>query len=132
MAFDIPVTPEEVIDALYQVIDPELGLNIVDLGLVYGVHVEPPTETDETRVIVDMTLTTPLCPLSDVIENQISSVLSDIFAGPVAVNWVWSPPWDLSKVTAAGHEQLVALGFQGLPHQPPESCDAEEIVQDVA
>jgi len=128
-------TPAEIQDALYQVIDPELGVNVVDLGLVYDIRVEadPTAATaNAQKIVLDMTLTTPLCPLSDVIEEQAANVLEDIFTGAVQVNWVWSPAWDLSKVTPAGHQQLIALGFQGLPHQPPEACDAQEIVEDVA
>jgi len=126
------LTSTEVQNALYSVIDPELGINVVDLGLVYGIHTETDAATGASNVVLDMTLTTPMCPLSDIIEQQASAVLGEQYNAPVKVNWVWSPAWDLSKVTAAGREQLVALGFQGLQHEPPAECDAEEIVETVA
>jgi len=123
------LTAAEVKDALYQVIDPELGINVVDLGLIYDVRVENETASGHPQVYLDMTLTTPLCPLSDHIEAQIAAVLSDQFNAESSVNWVWTPPWGVRMVSAAGHEQLRALGFVGLSHEPPDSCDAQEIVE---
>jgi len=126
------VSADDVRSALYQVIDPELGINVVDLGLVYDIRVEAETATGAPNVVINMTLTTPMCPLSDIIERQAATVMADLYNATVNVNWVWSPPWGLDMVTPAGREQLVALGFQGLQHEPPDSCDAEEIVDKVA
>ncbi|PRX46016.1 metal-sulfur cluster biosynthetic enzyme [Prauserella shujinwangii] len=99
---------EDVEEAMRDVVDPELGINVVDLGLVYGIRVEP----DNTATI-DMTLTSAACPLTDVIEDQTASVLTG-GAGLVSdfrINWVWMPPWGPEKITDEGREQLRALGF---------------------
>jgi metal-sulfur cluster biosynthetic enzyme len=92
-------------EALHDVVDPELGINIVDLGLVYGLTLDP----DDTAVL-DMTLTSPACPLSDVLEEQIRAVLASLTSG-VRINWVWLPPWGLQMITPEGREQMRALGF---------------------
>lgn len=101
---------EDLEEAMRDVVDPELGINVVDLGLVYDIRV------DEGRMCtVDMTLTSAACPLTDVIEDQTRSVL---VGGPggglvqdVKINWVWLPPWGPDKITEDGREQLRALGF---------------------
>ena len=97
--------PEEIIDALKDVVDPELGVNIVDLGLVYGVDI-----SEQGRVTVDMTLTTPTCPLTDQLEADIHYLLTPRARG-VAINWVWLPPWNLDMISEDGREQLRAIGF---------------------
>ena len=96
---------ENVLEALKDVIDPELGINIVDLGLLYGVSIEP-----DGTVVLDMTLTTAACPLTDVIEEQAQQALS-LIADKVRIQWVWLPPWGPDKITPEGREQLRALGF---------------------
>ena len=95
----------DVEEAMKDVVDPELGINVVDLGLVYGVHVD-----DENVVTLDMTLTSAACPLTDVIEDQTNSALEGL-VDSVAINWVWMPPWGLEKITDDGRDQLRALGF---------------------
>ena len=87
------------------VIDPELGINIVDLGLVYGVVIGP-----ENQVRLDMTLTSAACPLTDVIERQAQTILSAV-TDDVQINWVWMPPWGPDRITPDGREQLRAIGF---------------------
>jgi metal-sulfur cluster biosynthetic enzyme len=100
---------EDIEEAMRDVVDPELGINVVDLGLVYGI-----TVADDNTVTLDMTLTSAACPLTDVIEDQTRSALVD---GPdqlvqdVTINWVWMPPWGPDKITDEGREQLRALGF---------------------
>ncbi|MGH3538552.1 MAG: metal-sulfur cluster assembly factor [Pseudonocardiaceae bacterium] len=97
-------------EAMRDVVDPELGINVVDLGLVYDIRV------DEGNIaILDMTLTSAACPLTDVIEDQTRAALT---GGPggglvddVRINWVWIPPWGPDKITEDGREQLRALGF---------------------
>jgi metal-sulfur cluster biosynthetic enzyme len=101
-------TPANVVDveeALRDVVDPELGINVVDLGLIYGIVVD-----QENQAIVDMTLTSAACPLTDVIEDQANTALADITNG-LKINWVWMPPWGPDKITDEGREQLRALGF---------------------
>jgi metal-sulfur cluster biosynthetic enzyme len=98
-------TFDEVTEALKDVIDPELGINVVDLGLVYEISVNT-----ENVAILDMTLTSAACPLQDVIEDQARQVLADI-TSDVQINWVWMPPWGPNKITDEGREQLRAIGF---------------------
>ncbi|MGW7535721.1 metal-sulfur cluster assembly factor [Amycolatopsis sp. NPDC054798] len=98
---------EDVEEAMRDVVDPELGINVVDLGLVYDIRVE----TDNTATI-DMTLTSAACPLTDVIEDQTSAALtSGGLVNDFRINWVWMPPWGPEKITDDGREQLRALGF---------------------
>lgn len=96
---------EEVIEALKDVIDPELGINIVDLGLLYGVAINP-----DNSIQLDMTLTSAACPLTDVIERQTQMVLGP-YTEDVRVNWVWLPSWGPECITSDGREQLRAIGF---------------------
>jgi metal-sulfur cluster biosynthetic enzyme len=98
-------TEDEVIEALKDVVDPELGINVVDLGLVYGVQVD-----GANIATVDMTLTSAACPLTDVIEDQTRSALTDVVTD-FRINWVWMPPWGPDKITDDGREMLRALGF---------------------
>jgi metal-sulfur cluster biosynthetic enzyme len=95
----------DVTEAMRDVVDPEIGINIVDLGLVYGV-----TVGDDNVAVLDMTLTSAACPLTDVIEDQSRSVLKDL-CSDVKINWVWMPPWGPDKITDDGREQMRALGF---------------------
>ena len=97
-------------EAMRDVVDPELGINVVDLGLIYGIRAEGGVAT------IDMTLTSAACPLTDVIEEQTRAALT---AGPggglvgdIKINWVWMPPWGPDKITEDGREQLRALGFR--------------------
>jgi metal-sulfur cluster biosynthetic enzyme len=108
-----PVSEEflaDIEEAMRDVVDPELGINVVDLGLVYGLNVE---KADTGMVaMIDMTLTSAACPLTDVIEDQTMTAL--VGAGLVneaKINWVWNPPWGPDKITEDGREQLRALGF---------------------
>lgn len=98
-------TEEEVLEAMRDVIDPELMVNVVDLGLLYACVID-----DEGNVTLDMTLTSPTCPLSDRIEYDAKYVLDPI-ARSVTVNWVWLPPWTLEMITDEGREQLRAVGY---------------------
>ncbi len=97
-------------EVMRDVIDPELGINVVDLGLVYEIWVEE-NEGEETAV-VNMTLTSPACPLTDVLEDQAeSAVVGQGIADKLSLNWVWMPPWGPQMITEDGREQLRALGF---------------------
>jgi metal-sulfur cluster biosynthetic enzyme len=100
-----PANVADVEEALRDVIDPELGINVVDLGLVYGVHLD-----ENQHAVIDMTLTSAACPLTDVLEDQAAQALSGIVDG-FRINWVWMPPWGPDKITDDGREQLRALGF---------------------
>ncbi|GAA0278785.1 metal-sulfur cluster assembly factor [Streptomyces polychromogenes] len=100
-----PATEEEVREALYDVVDPELGIDVVNLGLIYGIHID-----DANIATLDMTLTSAACPLTDVIEDQAKSATEGI-VNELRINWVWMPPWGPDKITDDGREQLRALGF---------------------
>lgn len=100
-----PFTAADVEEALRDVIDPELGINVVDLGLVYGLVIEP-----DGTVVIDMTLTSAACPLTDVIEDQAGQALEGLVDG-FRINWVWMPPWGPECITQDGRDQLRALGF---------------------
>src|SRR5579875_3844640 len=96
---------EDIVEALRDVVDPELGINVVDLGLVYDVSV------GKDRVAtIDMTLTSAACPLTDVIEDQ-ARVALDGLVPDFRINWVWMPPWGPDRITEDGRDQLRALGF---------------------
>ncbi|MBE1878496.1 metal-sulfur cluster assembly factor [Myceligenerans pegani] len=100
-----PANVADVEEALRDVIDPELGINVVDLGLVYGVQID-----QNSFATIDMTLTSAACPLTDVIEDQSAQALEGIVTGH-RINWVWMPPWGPEKITDEGKEQLRMLGF---------------------
>ncbi|MBL7494837.1 metal-sulfur cluster assembly factor [Frankia sp. CNm7] len=102
-------TIDDIEEAMRDVVDPELGINVVDLGLVYGI-----TVSDEHVVTLDMTLTSAACPLTDVIEDQARTALvdgPDSLVSDLVINWVWMPPWGPDKITEDGRDQLRALGF---------------------
>ncbi len=106
VATSLPLV-DDVEEAMRDVVDPELGINVVDLGLVYGIEV-----TDDAVAKIDMTLTSAACPLTDVIEDQSRAALvSSGLCTELDINWVWMPPWGPDKITDDGREQLRALGF---------------------
>ncbi|MDY6054483.1 metal-sulfur cluster assembly factor [Micrococcus sp.] len=96
---------EDVREALKDVIDPELGVNVVDLGLLYGLHY-----AEDGALLVDMTLTTAACPLTDEIEEQVSRAIGTM-VDEWRLNWVWMPPWGPERITEDGKDQMRALGF---------------------
>ncbi|MDF1489513.1 metal-sulfur cluster assembly factor [Tessaracoccus caeni] len=98
-------TEDEVLEAMKDVVDPELMVNVVDLGLVYGVNVD-----EAGNATIDMTLTSPTCPLTDKIEYDTKYVLDGLVES-VEINWVWLPPWTLEMITEDGREQLRAIGY---------------------
>jgi metal-sulfur cluster biosynthetic enzyme len=96
----MPPTVADVEEALHDVVDPELGINVVDLVTV----------DQHAHAVIDMTLTSAACPLTDVIEDQTAQALEGLTTG-FRINWVWMPPWGPDKITDDGREQLRALGF---------------------
>jgi len=98
------VSKTDIIESLKRVIDPEIGLNIVDVGLIYRVEV-----IDEETVEIDFTLTTPGCPLGDSINNDIITVVQEDHAVKnVVTNLVWNPPWNLEFMS---EEARLDLGY---------------------
>ena len=96
---------DDLTEAMRDVVDPELMVNVVDLGLVYGIHLD-----DELNVTLDMTLTSATCPLTDRIEYDTQVALGPL-VNSVTINWVWLPPWTLEMISEDGREQLRAIGY---------------------
>ena len=93
-------------EALKDVIDPELGVNIVDLGLIYDLS----WDGDEDALIVSMTLTSAGCPLTDVIEEELGKSLDGVVER-FRINWVWMPQWGQERISEDGRDMMRALGF---------------------
>jgi len=96
---------EDVLEAMKDVVDPELMVNVVDLGLVYGITID-----DDNNATIDMTLTSPTCPLTDRLEYDTQLALEGLVSS-VTLNWVWLPPWSLEMITDDGREQLRSIGY---------------------
>lgn len=98
------ITEEKIFNTLKTVIDPEIGINIVDLGLIYNL------EFDEKHITVTMTLTTPGCPMHNSIANWVKEALLRIDDNiDVNVNIVWQPPWSPEDMSDAAKRQLGRL-----------------------
>jgi metal-sulfur cluster biosynthetic enzyme len=93
-------------EALKDVVDPELGVNIVDLGLIYGLS----WDDEHDALVIEMTLTSAGCPLTDVIEKELENALDNVVER-FRINWVWMPPWGVERITDDGRDQMRALGF---------------------
>lgn len=105
-----PLSEDDVREALQKVVDPELHMNIVELGLVYRIELMPPSP--KTDVEVEMTLTSPGCPYGPVIMGQVPTVLKDEFPeeiGEVNVSLTFTPPWD--PATMASEDVQFELGI---------------------
>ncbi len=96
---------DRVLEAMKDIIDPEIGVNIVDLGLVYDL-----LESEDGALLINMTLTSAGCPLTDVIEEQTAQALDGVVEA-FRINWVWMPPWGPERITEDGREMMRALGF---------------------
>lgn len=97
------VSKPEVVESLKKVMDPEIMINIIDLGLVYDIRIQ------ENEIEVDFTLTYPGCPLGPEIEARIHRQLkTDLGIGAVEANIVWRPPWDESRMS---EEARFSLGY---------------------
>ena len=101
-----PEFREQAIEALKNVSDPELGVNIVDLGLIYDLAFDE----ENDALVISMTLTSAGCPLTDVIENDIAESLDGLVTA-FRINWVWMPPWTPERITDDGRDMMRALGF---------------------
>jgi metal-sulfur cluster biosynthetic enzyme len=101
-----PEFREQAIEALKNVSDPELGVNIVDLGLIYDLAFDE----EHDALVISMTLTSAGCPLTDVIENDIAEALDGLVTA-FRINWVWMPPWTPERITDDGRDMMRALGF---------------------
>ncbi len=101
-ADSLTLIEQNVLEALYQVIDPEVGENIVDLGLVYGIKVEDNTAK------VDLTMTTPACPMGEMLLDDIEATLNQRLPPEISldINLVWEPPWEPSMISAEAKQRL--------------------------
>ena len=97
----MPITEEQVKEALSKVNDPEIGMNIIELGLVYDMNVD-----GEDNVSVEMTLTSPGCPLGDIISQQVDHALRAAGAKSTSVDIVWTPPWTPDMMSDDAKERL--------------------------
>ncbi len=91
------MTPEAVRETIREnVYDPEIGINVVDLGLLYDVEVP-----EEKKIKLEMTLTSPGCPLYDVIHAEVDHSLKKVYGQDVQVDleWVWDPPWSPEQMS---------------------------------
>ena len=99
------VTSESVVDVLRTVFDPEIPVNIYDLGLVYEVDVDP-----AGKVQIQMTLTSPACPVAGSLPPEVESKIKTIEGVTDAVvEVVWDPPWTPERISAEG-KQLLGIG----------------------
>lgn len=102
---EITKIKDRILEALEMVIDPELGIDIVNLGLVYEIRFE-----QDGRTEIDMTLTTMGCPLADLLSNQIHDVMKDVSeVTSVEVKLVWYPAWTVDKMSRYAR---IALGIR--------------------
>ena len=101
-----PERYDQVTEALKDVMDPELGVNVVDLGLIYDLG----WDDENDALVIHMTLTSAGCPLTDVIEEQTAEAL-DGTVDAFRINWVWMPPWGPERITDDGRDMMRALGF---------------------
>lgn len=98
---DLP-TPDQIRSILRVVVDPEVGVNIVDLGLIYGVEVTP------EEVKIDLTMTSPACPMSDLIIDDAEAALKPALpeSCKISIDLVWNPPWEPSMMSDKARDNL--------------------------
>lgn len=102
-----PPTKEKILEALKDCYDPEIPVNIVDLGLIYLLDITP-----QGRVTCNMTLTAVGCPVAGFMEEQVRDKIKNVPGVAEAnVHIVFEPPWSPAKLTPEGREQLLAMGF---------------------
>ena len=96
------MTEEQIRETLKEILDPEVGVNIVDLGLVYQIELRP------EEVYIQITMTSPTCPLHTVITNNMDKVLRKAFPdlGEMTIELVWDPPWSPDLMSEAAKQQL--------------------------
>ena len=107
----MPVTEQEVLTALMDCYDPEIPVNIVDLGLIYGVKIQPEITAEQPDmrqdIEVEMTLTAPGCPAHTQISQQVKDRLEQLpGVNSATVNVVWSPPWTPERLSTAAKQKL--------------------------
>lgn len=92
---------EKIIDALKTIFDPEIPVNIWDMGLIYDIKI------DEKNIVITMTFTSPTCPMMEELLTQVKQAVSNVADGAdVFVNLVWEPAWDISRMSDAARLEL--------------------------
>ena len=95
-------TKEKIINEIKKIYDPEIPVNIYELGLIYKIEI-----TDKKKVNIDMTLTSPNCPVADSLPKQVKEYIMNVKGvSDVKLNLVWEPPWDKSKMSEAAKLEL--------------------------
>jgi len=99
---DNPLTHDDIVDTLHHVLDPEVGINIIDLGLVYGIGLR------DGAVTIQMTMTTPSCPLQATLEGAVNRTMQTRHPEitDVTIDVVWDPPWGVERISPEGRRQL--------------------------
>jgi metal-sulfur cluster biosynthetic enzyme len=104
---DVEAKKAELMEAMKVVRDPEIPVNIVDLGLIYKLEL-----SDEGNVDIDMTLTSMGCPVQDMLQADVELACKSVEGvKAVTVNFVWSPPWSTEKMSDDGKEMMRMFGF---------------------
>ncbi len=101
------VTKEQVLEVLKTVYDPEIPINIVDLGLIYGIDI-----SEDGKIHILMTLTAPGCPIGDSLKFEIEDKLMQLEGvKEVDVEFTFDPPWTIDRISEEGKEMLRTFGF---------------------
>ena len=101
-----PARQDDIEEALRDVMDIEIGINIVDLGLIYGLAWDDDTDS----LVIQMTLTSAGCPEQEVLMEQTERALVGVVER-YRINWVWMPPWTPAKISDDGRSMMSALGL---------------------
>ena len=114
------LTEQQVLDSLKPIEDPELHLGIVDLGLIYGVDINPQPEGDEVKLM--MTFTSPFCPYGPQLKGSVQRTISTLPGVKSAtVNIVFTPPWDPRTMASEDCKIALGLGWDGEPEAGPDT-----------
>lgn len=104
------LTEEQIKEKLKTVKDPEMGLDVVSLGLIYGVEIDGGRPASSAgKVKITMTLTSPLCPLGDTLVEEVRRAMGELGVAEVTVNLTFDPPWDTSKISDEARAELGVL-----------------------
>jgi metal-sulfur cluster biosynthetic enzyme len=94
------ITKKKIIEALKEVVDPELGINVIDLGLIYDIKIE------DENVFIKMTLTSPFCPMSQFLASEVENKIKELGAKNVKVQLVFEPPWSPERMSKKAKKLL--------------------------
>ena len=95
------ISKSDIIDVLKKIFDPEIPVNIWDMGLIYDINI------DDTQVVIKMIFTSPTCPMMEELMEQVRAATQAVAGDvPVRVDLVWDPPWDLSRMSDAARVEL--------------------------